>query len=148
MATRYAINMEDGRVVPMTSETLKNYVYQEIEPEVAVMLDRGEIDSKDVIEQITAQLPKETMREKLKKVAQQNVRQQDFGLKEAARAAVDMGESKVVKIDLPKEKGAKAAAKEKEKGAKAAAKEAEPQAEGSGHGNAPSAPAAKTRVNV
>lgn len=102
MATRYAINMDDGRVVPMTAETLKNYVYQEIEPDVAVALDRGEIDPKYVIEQITAQLPKETMREKLKKVSMQNVRQRDFGLKEAARAAVDMGESKVMKVELPK----------------------------------------------
>ncbi|MBO7688627.1 MAG: hypothetical protein J6V72_19775 [Kiritimatiellae bacterium] len=103
-STRYAINMEDGRVVPMTAQTLNNYVYQEIEPEVAFMIDRGEVDPKDVIDQITAQLPKETLRDKLKKVARQNVRQADFGLREAARASVDMGESKVVKVKVPRKR--------------------------------------------
>ena len=101
-AIRYAIHMETGVIVPMTSETLDNYIYQEIEPDVAFMVDRGELDPKYVIEQIEKQLPKVSLREKLKLVAKQNVRQSDFGLKEAARAAVDMGESKVVKIPLPK----------------------------------------------
>lgn len=100
--TRYAIHMETGVVVPMTSETLDNYIYQEIEPKIAHMVDRGELDAKYVIEQIEKQLPKQTMREKLRLVAKQNVRQSDFGLKEAARAAVEIGESKVVKIALPK----------------------------------------------
>lgn len=102
MAIRYAINMDDGRIVPMTSETLNNYIYQEIDAEVAVMVDKGELDAKYVIGEIQKKLPKETLRQQLAKVARQNVRQADFGLKEAARASVDMGESKVVKIDLPK----------------------------------------------
>jgi hypothetical protein len=102
MAIRYAINMDDGRIVPMTSETLNNYIYQEIDAEVAVMVDKGELDAKYVIGEIQKKLPKETLRQQLAKVAKQNVRQADFGLKEAARASVDMGESKVVKIDLPK----------------------------------------------
>jgi hypothetical protein len=102
MAIRYAINMDDGRIVPMTSETLNNYIYQEIDAEVAVMVDKGELDAKYVIGEIQKKLPKETLRQQLAKVAKQNVRQADFGLKEAARASVDMGESKIVKIDLPK----------------------------------------------
>lgn len=117
MAIRYAINMDDGRIVPMTSETLNNYIYQEIDAEVAVMVDKGELDAKYVIGEIQKKLPKETLRQQLAKVAKQNVRQADFGLKEAARASVDMGESKVVKIDLPKkpveEKPAEKPAEEK-----------------------------------
>lgn len=117
MAIRYAINMDDGRIVPMTSETLNNYIYQEIDAEVAVMVDKGELDAKYVIGEIQKKLPKEILRQQLAKVAKQNVRQADFGLKEAARASVDMGESKVVKIDLPKkpveEKPAEKPAEEK-----------------------------------
>jgi hypothetical protein len=117
MAIRYAINMDDGRIVPMTSETLNNYIYQEIDAEVAVMVDKGELDAEYVIGEIQKKLPKETLRQQLAKVAKQNVRQADFGLKEAARASVDMGESKVVKIDLPKkpveEKPAEKPAEEK-----------------------------------
>lgn len=117
MAIRYAINMDDGRIVPMTSETLNNYIYKEIDAEVAVMVDKGELDAMYVVGEIQKKLPKETLRQQLAKVAKQNVRQADFGLKEAARASVDMGESKVVKIDLPKkpveEKPAEKPAEEK-----------------------------------
>lgn len=106
--TRYAIHMETGVIIPMTSETQNNYLYQEIEAKIAHMVDRGELDAKYVIEQIEKQLPKQSLREKLKLVAKLNVRQADFGLKEAALAAVEIGESKVIKIDLPKnEKPAK-----------------------------------------
>lgn len=100
--TRYAIHMETGVIVPMTAETPENYIYQEIEPKIAYMVDRGELDAKYVIEQIEKQLPKTSLRDKLKLIAKQNVRRADFGLKEAARAAVDIGESRVVKISLPK----------------------------------------------
>lgn len=121
-ATRYAIHMETGVIVPMTAETLNNYIYQEIDPEVAFLVDSGKLDPKYVIEQIEKQLPKESLREKLKKVARQNVRQSDFGLKEAARASVDIGESKVVKIQIPSDKPkdeVKPAAKTERKAAKA-----------------------------
>jgi len=99
--TRYAIHMETGVVIPMTAETVNNYLYQEIEPEVAFMVDRGELDPKYVIGEIERQLPKTTLRDKVKLVAKLNVRQSDFGLAEAARAGVDLGESRVVKISLP-----------------------------------------------
>ena len=112
--TRYAIHMETGVIVPMTSETQNNYLYQEIEAKIAHMVDRGELDAKYVIEQIEKQLPKTSLRDKLKLVAKLNVRQTDFGLKEAARSAVEVGESRVVKIDLPKKKTDKPAPKEPE----------------------------------
>ena len=117
--TRYAIHMESGVIIPMTSETQNNYLYQEIEAKIAHMVDSGEIDAKYVIGQIERQLPKQSMRDKLKLVAKLNVRQTDFGLKEAARAVVEIGESKVIKIDLPKKE--KPAKKEKPELARAAA---------------------------
>ena len=136
-ATRYAIHMETGVIVPMTSETLENYIYQEIEPDVALMVDRGELDAKYVIEQIEKQLPKTSLRDKLKLVSKQNVRQSDFGLKEAARAAVDMGESRVVKIPLPR------APKPEKKPAPKAPKQKKDAAP-----EAPAPATAETKVNV
>lgn len=114
-ATRYAIHMETGVVVPMTSETLENYLYQEIDPRVAFLVDSGKLDAQYVIEQIEKQLPKQSMRDKLKQIARLNVRQSDFGLKEAARSAVDMGESRVVDIPLPDGIDGEASAPKREK---------------------------------
>jgi len=149
-ATRYAIHMETGVIVPMTSETLENYIYQEIEPNVALMVDRGELDAKYVIEQIEKQLPKTSLRDKLKLVSKQNVRQSDFGLKEAARAAVDMGESRVVKIPLPKADNPKPGKKPAPK-APASKKEPAPEApasEGESASEAPAPATAEPKVNV
>ena len=39
-ATRYAIHMETGVIVPMTAETLNNYIYQEIDPEAFITVTK------------------------------------------------------------------------------------------------------------
>lgn len=137
---RYAINMETGVVVGMTSETLGNYVYQEIEPRVALAIENGRISPKSVIDQIMDQMPRTGLREKIAQVARQNVRQSDFGLKEAARASVDMGPSRVVKVQLPGE-DAPAPTPEERKAADLAAKALEqPPPAPSQDGATPAAP--------
>lgn len=105
--------MNDGRIVPMTSETLNNYVYQEISEKIALMVDRGELDAQYVINEVQKKLPQDSLNDLLTKLAKQNVRRTDFGLKEAARAAVDMGESREIEIDLPKDLAKKAEDPEK-----------------------------------
>ena len=50
-----------------------------------------------------AKMPRSQLREKLKLEAQLNVRQVDFGLRDAARASADLGEENAIDISLPGE---------------------------------------------
>ena len=122
--TRFAIHLETGVVVAITPETKNNYLYQEIEPEVAKAIQEKRVSAQWVIDQIVSKMPRQTLREKVKLEGSLNVRSIDFGLREAARAAVDLGEENAVHIDLPPAAGEGAA----------------PSAP-SGEGAAPSAPA-------
>ena len=103
MSARFAIHMESGVVVALTSETKGNYLYQEITPKVARAIADKKVSPQWVIEQIMAKMPRSQLREKLKLEAQLNVRQVDFGLRDAARASADLGEENAIDISLPGE---------------------------------------------
>ena len=107
MSARFAIHLESGVVVALTSETKENYLYQEITPKVARAIAEKKVSAKWVIDQIMAKMPRSQLREKLKLESKLNVRQVDFGLKEAARASADLGEENAIDIELPGEGGKK-----------------------------------------
>lgn len=103
MSARFAIHMESGVVVALTSETKGNYLYQEITPKVARAIADKKVSPQWVIDQIMAKMPRSQLRDKLKLEAQLNVRQVDFGLRDAARASADLGEENAIDISLPGE---------------------------------------------
>lgn len=103
MSARFAIHMESRVVVALTSETKGNYLYQEITPKVARAIADKKVSPQWVIDQIMAKMPRSQLREKLKLEAQLNVRQVDFGLRDAARASADLGEENAIDISLPGE---------------------------------------------
>ena len=115
--TRFAIHLETGVVVAITSETKNNYLYQEIEPEIAFAIRDGKVTPKWVIDKIVEKMPRSTLREKVQLEAQLNVRSIDFGLRVAARASADLGENKAVHIELPSEKHAEKPPKGRKGGA-------------------------------
>lgn len=115
MSARFAIHMESGVVVALTSETKGNYLYQEITPKVARAIADKKVSPQWVIDQIMAKMPRSQLRDKLKLEAQLNVRQVDFGLRDAARASADLGEGNAIDIELPGEgrkKGGKKSGKD------------------------------------
>ena len=103
MSARFAIHMESGVVVALTSETKGNYLYQEITPKIARAVAEKKVTPQWVIDRIMEKMPRSQLRDKLKLEAQLNVRQVDFGLREAARASADLGEENAIDIDLPGE---------------------------------------------
>jgi hypothetical protein len=103
MSARFAIHMESGVVVALTSETKGNYLYQEITPKIARAIADKKVSPQWVIDQIMAKMPRSQLRDKLKLEAQLNVRQVDFGLRDAARASADLGEENAIDIPLPGE---------------------------------------------
>ena len=103
MSARFAIHMESGVVVALTSETKGNYLYQEITPKIARAVAEKKVTPQWVTDRIMEKMPRSQLRDKLKLEAQLNVRQVDFGLREAARASADLGEENAIDIDLPGE---------------------------------------------
>ena len=126
MSARFAIHMESGVVVALTSETQSNYLYQEITPKIARAIADKKVTPQWVIDQIMAKMPRSQLREKLKLEAQLNVRQVDFGLREAARASADLGEEHAIDIELPGEGEKKGGKKGGGKKDSQAPKESEP----------------------
>lgn len=52
MEQRYGINLQDGRIVPFNEETERQTAYAEVPEDIAIAVDKGEIDWHAVVELI------------------------------------------------------------------------------------------------
>lgn len=72
---RYFVNVDNGTIVPWTSEIESNYKFKEITVKVAMAVERGDVSVKDVIEQITKQIKPATLEQMLDAKIKMNVRE-------------------------------------------------------------------------
>ncbi|MGN0845629.1 MAG: hypothetical protein ACI4QT_10485 [Kiritimatiellia bacterium] len=77
---RYFIHIDNGSIVPWTSEIEENYKFKEISAKVAIAVARGKISTKDVIRQITRQIAPGTLEEMLSAKLKMNVREGKLNL--------------------------------------------------------------------
>ena len=77
---RYFIHIDNGSVVPWTSEIEGNYKFKEITAKVAMAIERGVISSDEVISQITKKIKPGTLDEMLEAKLKMNVREGELNL--------------------------------------------------------------------
>lgn len=130
---RYFIHIDNGSVVPWTSEIEGNYKFKEITAKVAMAIERGVISSDEVISQITKKIKPGTLDEMLEAKLKMNVREGELNLEKQVaedNTQKDVGEAEPYDVTIPqKGVGGKA-----ERGAKAGA--ARPDAGGDSSGEA------------
>lgn len=113
---RYFVNVDNGTIVPWTSEIESNYKFKEITVKVAMAVERGDISVKDVIAQITKQIKPATLEQMLDAKIKMNVREGVLNLEAQVRednTQRDAGDATPYDVDIPAggEKPRKAAKK-------------------------------------
>lgn len=102
---RYFIHIDNGSVVPWTSEIEGNYKFKEITAKVAMAIERGVISSDEVIGQITKKIKPGTLDEMLEAKLRMNVREGELNLEKQVaedNTQKDVGESAPYDVKLPK----------------------------------------------
>ena len=108
---RYFIHIDNGSVVPWTSEIEGNYKFKEITAKVAMAIERGVISSDEVISQITKEMKRGRLDEMLEAKLKMNVRESELNLEKQVtedNTQKDVGEAAPYDVKLPqKEVGGK-----------------------------------------
>ena len=102
---RYFIHIDNGSVVPWTSEIEGNYKFKEITAKVAMAIERGVISSDEVIGQITKKIKPGTLDEMLEAKLRMNVREGELNLEKQVaedNTQKDVGEASPYDVKLPK----------------------------------------------
>ena len=102
---RYFIHIDNGSVVPWTSEIEGNYKFKEITAKVAMAIERGVISSEEVIGQITKKIKPGTLDEMLEAKLRMNVRECELNLEKQVsedNTQKDVGEASPYDVKLPK----------------------------------------------
>lgn len=120
MNRQFAINLRDGRVVLCTRETLANIDYYAISEKVAMAIENGLIDRKEVIAKVKGKLltNQEEWDALLTKKTTQNVRHTDIKPEDAEKSETRIDKEDVkdeFDMDVPGEKPAKSAKKSAKK---------------------------------
>lgn len=87
--TKYFINMNDGRVIAGTEETLGNIFYKEIHVSWAIAIRDGKIGAKKVIEAINAKIGVMPFSDMMEAIGRLNVRSKDLHMEEHARGEIE-----------------------------------------------------------
>ena len=106
--TRYFIHIDNGSVVPWTSEIEDNYKFKEITDKVAMAIERGEISSGEVIRQITKKIKPGTLDEMLEAKLKMNVREGELNLEKQVaedNTQKDVGEAAPYDVTVPQKDG-------------------------------------------
>lgn len=101
---RYFIHIDNGSVVPWTSEIGDNYKFKEITAKVAMAIERGVISSDEVISQITKKIKPGTLDEMLEAKLKMNVREGELNLEKQVtedNTQKDVGEAAPYDVTLP-----------------------------------------------
>lgn len=101
---RYFIHIDNGSVVPWTSEIEGNYKFKEITAKVAMAIERGVISSDEVISQITKKIKPGTLDEMLEAKLKMNVRESELNLEKQVmedNTQKDVGEAAPYDVKLP-----------------------------------------------
>lgn len=101
---RYFIHIDNGSVVPWTSEIEGNYKFKEITAKVAMAIERGVISSDEVISQITKKIKPGTLDEMLEAKLKMNVREGELNLEKQVtedNTQKDVGEAAPYDVTLP-----------------------------------------------
>lgn len=119
---RYFIHIDNGSVVPWTSEIEDNYKFKEITSKVAMAIERGVILSDEVISQITKKIKSGTLDEMLEAKLKMNVREGELNLEKQVtedNTQKDVGKAAPYDVTVPggaagAKKSGRSAAKPKE----------------------------------
>lgn len=101
---RYFIHIDNGSVVPWTSEIEGNYKFKEITAKVAMAIERGVISSDEVISQITKKIKPGTLDEMLEAKLKMNVREGELNLEKQVsedNTQKDVGEAAPYDVTVP-----------------------------------------------
>lgn len=101
---RYFIHIDNGSVVPWTSEIGDNYKFKEITAKVAMAIERGVISSDEVIQQITKKIKPGTLDEMLEAKLKMNVREGELNLEKQVaedNTQKDIGEAAPYDVAIP-----------------------------------------------
>lgn len=101
---RYFIHIDNGSVVPWTSEIGDNYKFKEITAKVAMAIERGVISSDEVISQITKKIKPSTLDEMLEAKLKMNVREGELNLEKQVtedNTQKDVGEAAPYDVTVP-----------------------------------------------
>lgn len=101
---RYFVNVDNGTIVPWTSEIESNYKFKEITVKVAMAVERGDISVKDVIAQVTKQIKPATLDQMLDAKIKMNVREGVLNLEAQVRednTQKDVGVAAPYAVDIP-----------------------------------------------
>lgn len=101
---RYFIHIDNGSVVPWTSEIDGNYKFKEITAKVAMAIERGAISPEEVISQITKKIKPGTLDEMLEAKLKMNVREGELNLEKQVtedNTQKDVGEAAPYDVTLP-----------------------------------------------
>lgn len=102
---RYFIHIDNGSVVPWTSEIEDNYKFKEITSKVAMAIERGVILSDEVISQITKKIKSGTLDEMLEAKLKMNVREGELNLEKQVsedNTQKDVGKAAPYDVTVPK----------------------------------------------
>ncbi len=108
--SRYFVNVDNGTIVPWTSEIESNYKFKEITLKVAMAVERGEITAKEVVAQITKQIKPSTLEQMLDAKMKMNVREGVLNLEAQVRednTQKDGGEAAPYEVEVPSAADAK-----------------------------------------
>lgn len=103
---RYFIHIDNGSVVPWTSEIEGNYKFKEITFKVAMAIEMGRISAKEVLAQITKQIKPSSLDEMLDAKLKMNVREGELNLEAQIKddnTQKDTGSAKPFGVELPGE---------------------------------------------
>lgn len=101
---RYFVNVDNGTIVPWTSEIESNYKFKEITVKVAMAVERGDVSVEDVIEQITKQIKPATLEQMLDAKIKMNVREGALNLEAQIKednTQNDTGVAVPYDVDIP-----------------------------------------------
>ena len=101
---RYFIHIENGSIVPWTSEIEDNYKFKEISLKIAMAVERGKISAQEVINQITRQIKPATLEQMLDAKLKMNVREGQLNLEAQVKednTQKDTGEAKPYEVQIP-----------------------------------------------
>lgn len=101
---RYFIHIDNGSIVPWTSEIEGNYKFKEITAKVAMSIERGVISSDEVISQITKKIKPGTLDEMLEAKLKMNVREGELNLEKQVsedNTQKDFGKAAPYDVTIP-----------------------------------------------
>ena len=101
---RYFIHIENGSIVPWTSEIEDNYKFKEISLKIAMAVEHGKISAQEVIDQITRQIKPATLEQMLDAKLKMNVREGHLNLEAQVKednTQKDTGDAKPYDVQIP-----------------------------------------------